>query len=48
MSESSRLEIFEIVSANNFAKSNAEDNTSESLNREAVADLPLLRTPLAI
>ena len=29
--------------ANNFALSNAEDNTSGPLNRGAVADLPLLR-----
>ena len=33
ISESSRLEFLEKFSANNFALSNAEDNTSGSLNR---------------
>ena len=33
--------------ANNFALSQAEDNTSESLNREGITNLPL-RTLLAI
>ena len=32
----------------NFALPDAEDNTSRSLNREGIADLPLLRTLLAI
>ena len=45
--ESSRLEFLEKFSANNFALSDAEDNTSEPLNR-SVADLPFLRTLLAI
>ena len=41
---SSRLEFPEKFSANNFALSDAEDNTSEQLNRGGIADLPLLRT----
>ena len=46
--ESSRLEFLEEFSANNFALSNAEDNTSGPLNRGGIGDLPLLRTLLAI
>ena len=46
--ESSRLEFKEKFSANNFASSYAEDNTSGPLNRGGIADLPLLRTLLAI
>ena len=46
--ESSRLEFKEKFSANNFALSGAEDNTSGPLNRGGIADLPLLRTVLAI
>ena len=46
--ESSRLEFKEKFSANNFALSDAEDNTSGPLNRGGIADLPLLRTLLAI
>ena len=46
--ESSRLEFLEKFAANNFALSDAEDNTFGPLNRESVADLPLLRTLLAI
>ena len=46
--ESSRLEFFEKFSGNNFALSDAEDNTSGPLNRGGIADLPLLRTLLAI
>ena len=46
--ESSRLEFIEEASANNLALSDAEDNTSGSLNRGGIADLPLLRTLLAI
>ena len=42
--DSSRLEFLEKFSAKSFALSDAEDNTSGSLNREGVADLPLLRT----
>ena len=46
--ESSGLEFKEKFSANNFALSDAEDNTSGPLNRGGIADLPLLRTLLAI
>ena len=46
--ESSRLEFLEKFSANNFDLSDAQDNTSGSLNRGAIAGLPLLRTLLAI
>ena len=46
--ESSKLEFIEKFSANNFALSDAEDNTSGPLNRGGIADLPLLRTLLAI
>ena len=46
--ESSILEFIEKCSANNFALSDAEDNTSGSLNRGGIADLSLLRTLLAI
>ena len=42
--ESSRLEFLEKFAANNFAFSDAEDNTSGLLNRGGIADLPLLRT----
>ena len=45
---SSRLEFIEKFLANNFSSSDAEDNTSGQLNRGGVADLPLLRTLLAI
>ena len=45
--KSSRLEFKEKFSANNFALSDAED-TSSPLNRGGIADLPLLRTLLAI
>ena len=46
--ESAKLEFLEKVLANNFALSDAEENTSQPLNRESMADLPLLRTLLAI
>ena len=46
--ESSRLEYLEKFSANSFALSDAEDNTSGPLNRGVIADLPLLKTILAI
>ena len=46
--KSSRLEFKEKFSANNFALSGAEDNTSGLLSRGGIADLPLLRTLLAI
>ena len=48
MPESSRLLFLEKFSANNFALSDAEDKTSRKLNRGDIADLPLLRTLLAI
>ena len=46
--ESSRLEFLKKFSGNNFSLSDAEDNTSGMLNRGGIADLPLLRTQLAI
>ena len=46
--ESARLEFLEKVSANNFALSDAEDNTSGLLIRGGIADLPLMRTLLEI
>ena len=46
--ESSRLELIETFSGNNFALSDAEDKTSGPLNRGSTADLPLLRTLLEI
>ena len=46
--ESSRLELLEKFSANNFTLSYAEDNTSGPLKRGSIADLPLLRTLSAI
>ena len=46
--ESSRLEFLEEFSANNFTLSNAVNNTSGLLNTGGKADLPLLRTLLAI
>ena len=46
--ESSRLEFLEKFSANNFALSDAEDNTFGLLNRGSTADLPLSRTLLVL
>ena len=46
--ESSRIEFLEKFLANNFALSDEEDNTSAPLNSGGIADLPLLRTILAI
>ena len=46
--QSSRLELLEKFLGNNFALSDAEDNTSVPLNRGGIAGLPLLRTLLAI
>ena len=46
--ESSRFEFLEKFLANNFALSDAEDNTSSPLNRGGVVDLPLSRTLSAI
>ena len=48
MPESSRLEFLEKFLANNFVLSDEKDNTSGPLNRGSIADLPLLRTILAI
>ena len=48
MPKSSRLEFLEKFLVNNFVLSDAEDNTSDPLNRGSIADLPLLRTLLAI
>ena len=47
-SRSLNLEFLEKLLANNFALSDAEDNTSRLFNRECTADLCLLRTLLAI
>ena len=46
--ESSRLELLGKFLTNNFALSDAEDNTSGPLNIGGTADLSLLRTLLAI
>ena len=46
--QSSRLEFLEKFSGKNFALSDAEGNTSGPLNKGGIADLPLLRTLLAI
>ena len=46
--ESSSLEFLETFLANNFALSDAEDKTYSPMNRGGIADLPLLRTLLAI
>ena len=46
--DSSRLEFLEKFLANNFALSDAEGITSGPLNSGSIADLPLLRTLLAI
>ena len=48
ITESSRFKFLEKFLANNFALSDAEDNTSGPLNRGGIADLPLLRILLAI
>ena len=44
ITNSSRLEFLEKFSGNNFAKSDAEDNTSGQLNLGDTADIPLFRT----
>ena len=46
--ESSRLQFLEKFLANKCALSDGESNSSRLLNREGIADLPLLRTLLAI
>ena len=45
--ECSRLEFLEMFRSNNFASSDAEDNSSWLLNRGGVTDFPLLRSLLA-
>ena len=47
MPESSRLAFLEKFLANNFALSDAEDNTSGPLNRVDIADLTLPKVPRA-
>ena len=46
--KTSRLEFLEKCLAHNFTLSDTEYNTSRPLNRGGIADLPLLRTLLAI
>ena len=46
--ESSKLKFLEKFSTDNFALPDAEDNTSGPLNRGGIAELPLIRTLLAI
>ena len=46
--ESSRLEFLEKFSVNNFALSDAQDNTSGLLNRGGISNLLFLRAILAI
>ena len=46
--ESSRSEFLEKFPANNFALLDAQGNTSRLLNRGGIANLSLLKTPLAI
>ena len=46
--ESSRLEFLEKFLANNFTSTDVDNNTSWSLNRGSIADLPFLRTLFAI
>ena len=48
ITESSKLEFLDRFLPNNFALSDAEDNTAERLNRGGIADLPFLRKLLAI
>ena len=46
--ESSRLEFLEKFLANNFTSTDVDNNTSWSLNRGSIADLPFLTTLFAI
>ena len=46
--ESSRLEFLGKLLANNFVLSDANNNTAGPLTRVGIADLPLLKTLLAI
>ena len=48
MPESSRLKFLGKFIGDNFRLSDAEDNTSGSLNRGGIADLALLRTIIAL
>ena len=48
ISESSRLEFLEMFLGNKFALSDPEDNNFGPLNRAGIAELPFLRTLLAI
>ena len=43
-----KIRVLRSFLANNFVLSDAEDNTSGSLNRESISDLTLLSTVLAI
>ena len=43
-----KIRVLRSLLANNFVLSDAEDNTSGSLNRGSISDLTLLRTVLAI
>ena len=45
--QSSRLESLEKFSGNNFALSDAKDNTSRPLNRGGITDLPLFTRQFA-
>ena len=47
ITESSRFEFLEKFLSNNFALSDAEDNTSDPLNRGGIADLPLYSRGIA-
>ena len=44
----SRLEFLEKFLANNFTSTDIDNNTSRSLNRGSIADLPFLTTLFAI
>ena len=44
----SRLEFLEKFLANNFTSTDVDKNTSRSLNRGSIADLPFLTTLFAI
>ena len=48
ITESSRFEFLEKFLANNFALLDAEDDTSDPLNKGGIADLALLRTLFSI
>ena len=46
ITESSRLELLEKFLANNFALSDAEENTLRLLNRGGIADLPVFENTI--